>query len=109
MLYPVLTIGKALLRKIDWKIMAWAAFGFSTLDWDRINIIQANSTSFLTDLHMTTNGESRQTSTLLKVPNELLTFLGLDFNMGNTIFSLSFLCAELPSQMISKRVCQSHA
>ena len=63
-IYHVLTITKAVLRTIDWKIMAWAAVGFATLDWDRINLIQANSTSFLTDLHMTTDGDSGESLSL---------------------------------------------
>ncbi|KAH7917923.1 allantoate permease [Leucogyrophana mollusca] len=73
---------QAIVRKIDWKIMLWAAISFSALNFDRSNISQANTSNFLPDLGLTTD----------------------DFNLGNTIFLLTFLCAELPSQLISKRL-----
>jgi CxxC motif-containing protein (DUF1111 family) len=48
---------KALVRKLDWKIMIMATIGFSALNLDRSNISQANSDSFLQDLGLTTDGK----------------------------------------------------
>jgi hypothetical protein len=72
---------------------------FMALELDRSNLAQALTDNFLTDLHMTTNGmfDSHQTHI-----TAMLTLYLQDYNLGNTVFKLSFLLAELPSQLVSK-------
>ncbi|KAI0458220.1 MFS general substrate transporter [Xylaria acuta] len=73
---------KRVIRKVDWRVCLWACTMFFALQVDRNNLTQVISDNFLDDLHMNTN----------------------DYNVGNTIFLVSFLLAELPSQLISKKI-----
>ncbi|KAK2038836.1 MFS general substrate transporter [Colletotrichum somersetense] len=68
----------ALVRKIDFRIIIWASIIFMALELDSANINQANTDNMLNN--------------------------HTDFNLGNTVFKLAFLCAELPSQLVSN--CQ---
>lgn len=68
--------------QLDYKICSFVCLMFFALQLDRGNISQALSDNMLSDLGMITN----------------------QYNYGMTIFYLCFLCAELPSQMISKKL-----
>ncbi|KAI3585862.1 major facilitator superfamily domain-containing protein [Fusarium oxysporum f. sp. albedinis] len=73
---------KKLVRKIDFRICLWAWVMFLSLDFHRRNINRAISDNMLPEVGMNTN----------------------DFNYGQTIFLVSFLSAELPSGLISKKL-----
>ncbi|KAK4494268.1 hypothetical protein PRZ48_014566 [Zasmidium cellare] len=73
---------KKLKRKVDLRVMTWCWLMFLALDLNRRNINRAISDDLLPELGMDTN----------------------DFNYGQTIFLVSFLAAELPSGLISKKV-----
>ncbi|KAJ3565335.1 hypothetical protein NPX13_g7545 [Xylaria arbuscula] len=68
---------KKIVRKLDWRVCLWACIMFFALQVDRNNLTQVVSDNFLDDLYINTN----------------------DYNIGNTIFLLSFFVAELPSQL----------
>ncbi|KAI1501508.1 major facilitator superfamily domain-containing protein [Biscogniauxia marginata] len=73
---------RAVRRKVDWKIMVWSCIMFAALNINRNNISNAVSDNMLDDLGITRS----------------------DYNIGQTIFRVGFLIAELPSQLISKRI-----
>jgi hypothetical protein len=70
----------AVVWRLEWRVTLWACIMFIGLQVDRGNLVQAVSDNMLNDLKMTTN----------------------EYNYGNTIFYVSFLAAELPSQLVSK-------
>lgn len=73
---------KKITRKNDWYVVFWAYVMFTGLNFDRYNVKQANSDNLLDDLGLTTD----------------------DYNLANTVNLVLFLAAELPSQLISKKL-----
>ncbi|ODV82160.1 MFS general substrate transporter [Suhomyces tanzawaensis NRRL Y-17324] len=83
---PDFTWTKEEERRVLWKneyyVTFWAFIMFTALNFDRNNMQQALSDNFLADLGLNTN----------------------QLNIGNTINLVCFLVAELPSQLISKKI-----
>ncbi|KAL3491846.1 major facilitator superfamily domain-containing protein [Aspergillus germanicus] len=73
---------KKLVRRLDYRICSWVCLMFFALQLDRGNISQALSDGMLDDLGLSTN----------------------QYNYGMMIFYLCFLSAEVPSQMVSKKL-----
>lgn len=73
---------KKLVRKLDYRVALTSCILFVALQVDRGNISQAVSDNMLDDLNMTTN----------------------DYNLGNTLFYVSFLAAEIPMSLVSKKM-----
>ncbi|KAG7666025.1 uncharacterized protein J8A68_000455 [[Candida] subhashii] len=71
---------KKVIKKLNLRVAVAACILFVGLQVDRGNLAQAVTDNLLDDLGMTTN----------------------EYNVGNTIFRVSFLLAEIPSQLISK-------
>lgn len=73
---------QSLLKRLDLRVALVACICFGALQLDRGNISNALSDGMLDDLHLTTN----------------------NYNTGQTLFYVCFLAAELPSQLISKKL-----
>lgn len=73
---------RKLVWKLNWRVTFTACLLFVALQVDRGNLAQAVADNLLNDLGLSTN----------------------EYNTGNTIFLAAFLVAELPSQLISKKL-----
>ncbi|KAF3401576.1 putative transporter [Penicillium rolfsii] len=68
--------------KTDWTVLLWILVMFFGLNLDRGNLSNAAADNLLDDLHLTTN----------------------DYNNAQNMYRVGFLIAEIPSQMIGKRL-----
>ncbi|KAJ6036691.1 major facilitator superfamily domain-containing protein [Penicillium herquei] len=72
----------AVRRKTDWAILLWILVMFFGLNIDRGNLSNANSDGLLKDMGLSTD----------------------DYNNASNMYRIGFLIAEIPSQMIGKRL-----
>lgn len=72
---------RGLVRRLDWHVCTWACIMCFALQVDRDNLGQAVSGNMLDQLGLSTN----------------------EYNYGRTIYYISFLLSEVPSQLISKK------
>ncbi|CAK7224939.1 hypothetical protein SBRCBS47491_005724 [Sporothrix bragantina] len=71
-----------LVRRLDWRITGWCCLMFFAMQLDRGNVSQALADGMLADLGLSTD----------------------QYNTGMTLYYVCFLVAELPAQMVSKRL-----
>lgn len=69
-------------RKTDWNVLLWILIMFFGLNLDRGNLGSAAADNLLDDLKITTN----------------------DYNNAQNMYRVGFLIAEIPSQMLGKRL-----
>lgn len=69
-------------RKTDWSILLWILVMFFGLNLDRGNLANAAAGNLLEDLSLSTN----------------------DYNNAQNMYRIGFLIAEIPSQMVGKRL-----
>ena len=93
-------VEQALIRRLNWKIVAWGWIAYLCLNADTSSLVQAQADKFLKDLHMNTNGVIPLT--MFAIDSALIRYL--DYNFGNTVYRIGFLCAEIPSQLMSKKI-----
>ncbi|KAL1874867.1 hypothetical protein Daus18300_003408 [Diaporthe australafricana] len=72
---------RSLVRRLDWHVCTWACIMCFALQVDRDNLGQAVSGNMLDQLDLSTN----------------------EYNYGRTIYYISFLLSEVPSQLVSKK------
>lgn len=73
---------RKLVRKLDFRVALTSCILFMALQVDRGNINQAVADDLLSDLNLDTN----------------------DYNLGNTLFLVAFLLAEIPMSLASKKI-----
>ncbi|EGV65738.1 hypothetical protein PSN45_003475 [Yamadazyma tenuis] len=73
---------KKLVRKLDYRVALTSCILFVALQTDRGNLAQAVADNLLVDLGLTRS----------------------DYNLGNTLFLVSFLLAEIPMSLASKKL-----